>query len=133
MLTKSSSASTTTARRPFSPGCGGVRDWSVSQNGASRWLRRPRAIRTSSSAVSSPTSSATDGTGSTSPKPVSTPPALAWVSAVSYAALESRTSVAPAVTDTCPCASTSAVRMRMGASSDGVPSGARPSRPSTDP
>ena len=47
------------------------------------------------------------------------PAALAHVSLVSYAGSESRTSVAPAVTRTLPSRSTSAVRMRIGASGVG--------------
>ena len=50
------------------------------------------------------------------------PPALACVSATSYAGSESRTSVAPAVTVSRPSRSTSAVRITIGLSTTGPPS-----------
>ena len=59
------------------------------------------------------------GAGGTRPKAERMPPALACVSATSYAGSESRTSVAPAVTLSRPSRSTSAVRITIGLSTIG--------------
>ena len=61
-----------------------------------------------------------------SPNAERMPPALASVSATSYSGLESRTSVAPAVTFIAPSGLTSAVRMMIGESAVGAPCSSRP-------
>ena len=131
MLTKSSSPSTITTRLPVSVGTGAAPDWSVSQNWLSRWLREPSAMSTSSSRVNASNPSTGSGAASTSPNALRMPEALAHVSLVSYIASESRTSVAPAVTLRLPSRSTSAVRIRIGASARGMPSSSRPIRAAT--
>ena len=62
----------------------------------------------------------------TSPNAERIPPALASVSATSCSGLESRTSVAPAVTFIAPFGLTSAVRITIGESAVGAPLASRP-------
>ena len=126
MFTKSSSPSRITTLFPASRGSGAEPPWSVSQNVESRRLRALSVISTSSSLTSSARSVLGTGAGGTSPKALRMPPALAWVSATSYAASESRTSVAPAVTVRLPDGSTSAVRITIGLSTTGPPTESRP-------
>ena len=133
MFTKSSSPSRMTAVRPFSSGAGGDPPWSVSQNRLSRWLREPSAMTTSSSWVSSSRPCAAPVACSTRPNAARMPPAFACVSATSYDATESRTSVAPAVTFSSPDGLTSAVRMTIGESAVARPDGSRPSSASAAP
>ena len=95
--------------------------------GSSARSARPRRGRATA------TSSAGTGAGGTSPKALRMPLAFACVSATSYAASESRTSVAPADTLSRPSGSTSAVRIRIGLSTVGRPSGSRPNSASAAP
>ena len=126
MFTKSSSPSRITTLLPASRGSGLASDWSVSQNVDSRRLRALRASSTSSSVTSSAMSTSGAGAAGTRPNAERMPPALACVSATSYAASESRTRVAPAVTVSRPSRSTEAVRMTIGLSSIGSPTASRP-------
>ena len=89
----------------------------------SRRLRALSASSTSSSLTSSARSTLGTGAGGTRPKALRMPPALACVSATSYAGSESRTRVAPAVTVSRPSRSTSAVRITIGLSTTGSPVG----------
>ena len=89
-------------RSPASAGAGGAPAWSVNQNRLSRWLREFSAISTSSSRARSAISSPAPAPAGTRPNAVRMPPALACVSATSYAGSESLTSVAPAVTFSSP-------------------------------
>ena len=118
---------------PRSARSGAAPPWSVSQNLLSRRLRAFSASSTSSSLTSSAMLMSGVGAAGTRPKALRMPPALACVSATSYAASESRTRVAPAVTLSRPSRSTSAVRMTIGLSTTGPPSASRPRTASAAP